>query len=510
MEDEKSQIDIQRYIKLLLRRKWMWIIPTILFSAVAITYARILPDIYQSKCVMIVEESKVLDNLLSRRGGRKLDVKNLLQAVRERMLGWRSVVLLVGELDLDKDVPEDDEGAMENLYKKIVDDTSIKVKGSNLIEVAYQGENPDINYRMVDGLVSNFMEFSLKESRTEADETVEFIETDLKRLKRDLEASEQQLQQFEEDHYGELPGSGNSLENTLISRRAAAENELLVVGDDITILSERIGFLDTSIEKEDKTVTGEVTRIPNPMVSELKTQINALEIEVNSLRTKYFDEHPSIVKKLKELDSLNEMLKQEDESIVSEEKIINNPMYEGLMEEGFSAQLQLKTLQRRQKVIESTIAEFSKTIMSMPALRQQQNELKRGYVVTQRLYEQRLVEKAKADLMKEMSLDAKTNPFNIVEPARISYEPIKKIKMKIVGMGFIMGLGLGVGLILGLDKIDPRFRNVEEVQDYLNIPALGMIPIIVSNTETKVSFRKMIGNKVTVRSGHLVAKIKNK
>ncbi len=119
MAVEKSPIDIRYYITLLLRRKWMWIIPTVLFSVLAVAYASTLPEIYQSKSVMIVEESKVLDNLLSsRHRGRDLDVKSLLQAVRERMLGWKSVIQLIEILELDNDSAEDDEGSIEKLYKE--------------------------------------------------------------------------------------------------------------------------------------------------------------------------------------------------------------------------------------------------------------------------------------------------------------------------------------------------------------------------------------------------------
>ncbi len=490
MTDEKVAIDVQilKYIKLL-RRKWlMWVIPTVLFSAGAITYASILPDKYKSTCVLMVEESKVLDNLLLKSKGGVRSARGLLQAVKERMLGWRSVIPLIKILELDKDFSENDVGAMEKRYNEIIADTTVRTKGGSMIQVSYQGENPEINFRIVDGLVSNFMEFSLKDSRTEADETVEFIETDLKRLKGDLLSSERQLQGFEEEHFGELPGSENSMQARLFN----AKNELTKVENEISIMTEKIGFLDESIDKEDQTITGEVTRVPNPMVNTLKDQINKLKIDVNALRAKYFDEHPSIASKLKELESLKIMLDQEDESIVSEEKIVNNPMYDGLMEQGFSAQLQIKTLHRQKKEIKKTIDNLNASIKGMPALRQEMNELVRGYDVNKTLYEQRLKEKAKADLMKEMSLDAKTNPFNIIEPARISYEPVKAVKIKIVGMGIVMGLGLGVGLIIGLEKIDPRFKTIEEVQEYLSIPVLGMIPTITTYTEIKRDFRKKI------------------
>ena len=180
MADEKPQIDIQQYIKLLLRRKWMWIIPTILFSIGAITYASILPDIYQSRCVLAVERSKGLDALLST--GRGQNTRSLVQAVSERILNWNSLFQLIKILDLDKNIPENDANALEALYKRIRNKITVTTKGSNFIVVAYKGENPEINYRMVDGLVSNFMEYTLNETRTEADETVEFIDVDLKQL----------------------------------------------------------------------------------------------------------------------------------------------------------------------------------------------------------------------------------------------------------------------------------------------------------------------------------------
>ncbi len=481
MEEQKTSIDVHHYIALLMRRKWLWIISTIVFGIGSITYAIIMPDIYESKCVMIVEESKVLDNLLSRKSGRGLDARSLLQAVTERMLGWKPVIQLVEALELDKDISGNDVGGKEKLYRQILKNTTVNTKGSNLIEVVYHGKNPEINFRLVDGLVSNFMEQSLRESRTEADETVEFIDDDLKRLKNDLDESERQLQQFQEEHFDKLPGT----ENSQLARLSRAKEELATVKRDIMMVGERIAFLDESIERENKTRTGEVTRIPNPKVNDLSTRINELEIEVNSLRAKYFDEHPMIVKRLKELGSLEKMLQQESESIVSEEKIINNPMYDGIMEQGFSAQLQLKVLRRRQKEIESTIVKLNGSIKAMPALRQELSELKRGYSVNQSLYEQRLVEQSKAVLMKEMSLDSKTNPFNIIEPARISYEPVKALKIKIAGIGVILGFGLGVGVIIGWERIDPRFKTVQEVQDYLNIPALGIIPTIKFDTEIK-------------------------
>lgn len=495
MVQENTQFDIHKHIKLILRRKWLLIIPLVLFSIGSTIYALILPDVYESKCVLIVEKSRVLDNLLSGKD-RGLDATKLLQAVRERMLGWGSVIQVIKVVGLNKDLPEDDAGALEKLYRSVIAKTTLKTKGENLIEVFYRGENPEINFRIVDGLVSNFMEHSLKSTRTEADETVEFIVEDLKLLKKNLNESEKQLREFEEEHLEELPGS----ENSKLAKLAISEKELADVDIEVMSLNEMIDFLDDSIAKEDKTKTGEVVQIPNPKVNDLNKQISTLEIELASLRAKYFDEHPSIVMRLKELERLREMLEKESEKIIGEEKIVSNPVYESLTEKRFTAQLQLKSFQRRRKETANTIAGLRESVKNIPALKQELSRLKRGYEVNEQLYEQRLLQKSKAELMKKMSLDAKTNPFNIVEPARISFEPVKAVKIKIITMGIILGLGLGLGLIYGLEQIDQRFKSVDEIQEYLKIPALGMIPTILTETDIKRKIRKRI-----IMSGSLAA-----
>jgi uncharacterized protein involved in exopolysaccharide biosynthesis len=156
----------------------------------------------------------------------------------------------------------------------------------------------------------------------------------------------------------------------------------------------------------------------------------------------------------------------------------------------FQGQLEIKALQRRQKGLEKKIEVLKDEVSHMPLIRQELAELSRGYDVNKQMYGQRLLQKSKADLMREMSLDSKTNPYNIVEPPRVSYRPIKSDKIKKMAMGVLLGAGLGIGLIFGLDKIDNRFKSVDEIQEYLNIPALGVVPLIVTNVNAEKQVRK--------------------
>jgi polysaccharide biosynthesis transport protein len=477
---EKDQTDFHKNLKLFLRRKWLWIVPAIVCSIGATIYALNRPDIYESKCVLVVEESKIIKSVLEERDTRPSTTK-ILQAVSERMLGWESVVKVIKTVGFDKGLPEDDPSALEKVYRLVTKNITLKTGGkdNDLVEISYRGVNPESSYKIVDGLVSNFMEQSMKSAQLEVGETIAFIDEDIKRLKRNFDESERKLRKFEEEHLAELPGGGNNK----ISKLSAAENKLAEIDREIMILQETAGFL-----KDRKYMTtDEGVQVLTPLGSNLSQKIIDLEIQIEFLSARYFDEHPDIVVRQKELARLKEALEKEADKVVNEEGISSV-----LTEREFDTQLQLKSLQSRREETVSMIAMLKDSIKNMPDYNLAFYELQRDYNLNKQLYEQRVLQRSKAELVKNISLDAKANPFTIVEPARIPNRPLKSVKLKIMGMGVVIGLCLGIGLIFGLEKIDQRFKTMDEIQEYLQIPALGMIPTILTKTDIRRKIRKKI------------------
>lgn len=319
----------------------------------------------------------------------------------------------------------------------------------------------------------------MKSVQIEADETMAFIDEDIKKLKRNFDESERKLRKFEKEHLAELPGGGNDK----LSKLSAAEKELAEIDREIMILQETADFL-----KDRKSMTtDEGVQIFTPLGSTLRQQIIDLEINIEMLQAKYSDEHPEIVMRKRELAHLKKMLESESNNVVTGEEKSGV-----LTEREFDTQLQLKSLQSRREEVVSLIAMLKDSIKDMPDYSQAYYELQSDYNLNKQLYEQRVLQRSKAELARNISLDAKANPFTIIEPPRISTKPLKSIKLEIIGMGFMLGLGVGIGIVFGLDKLDRRFKTKEEIQEYLQIPALGVIPTILTTNDIKRKTKKKI------------------
>ena len=102
-QQDNISFDLNKYTGPLLRRKLLVIIPTIIFSIVATIYALGLPDVFESSCVIAVKRSRIIDNVMAERGA-VVDVRKVLQAVKEKMLSWESIVKSIKESGLDKGI----------------------------------------------------------------------------------------------------------------------------------------------------------------------------------------------------------------------------------------------------------------------------------------------------------------------------------------------------------------------------------------------------------------------
>ncbi|MCX5693302.1 MAG: Wzz/FepE/Etk N-terminal domain-containing protein [Candidatus Omnitrophica bacterium] len=187
-EQTTSQINLVGYLQIFLRRKWFFIIPLAAGLCVGFLVANALPKIYESYTVMLVQEEKY-DNPIISGLAISTTAAQRLSNLREQILGWNRLVKLAEKLNLTKDIKNQQQ--FENLIlgdlrKNIV----VNMRGPSLVRIAFQGKNPDMAQLTVKTITDIFIEENVTAQNQESDIAVTFLEEQLKVYQNKIKESE--------------------------------------------------------------------------------------------------------------------------------------------------------------------------------------------------------------------------------------------------------------------------------------------------------------------------------
>jgi polysaccharide biosynthesis transport protein len=102
------------------------------------------------------------------------------------------------------------------------------------------------------------------------------------------------------------------------------------------------------------------------------------------------------------------------------------------------------------------------------------NVLQRECDTESALFDNVLKQMREADVSKEVAPIVVT----VVEPAPLPVKPSKPRKILVMAIGSAASLVLGIGLAWLLTSLDGSFHSVEELQHFVELPILGVLPVV--------------------------------
>lgn len=218
-----STLRLREYYYMALRHRLAFLVTIGVSLFLALILAFSLPKIYRAETVLLVEDEKILNPLIS---GLAISpsVASRMSTLKEELLSWQRLTLLVEKLKLDKGIknPLQYERLIQELRKNI----SIKMKGTQLIIVGFEGRDPRKAQEIVQTLADIIIDGNLTSQRLEATSAISFIQKQLEQYRTKLEASEEELRKFQEVYNSTLPVA-TQMNEQLVSLKMELNNLLI-------------------------------------------------------------------------------------------------------------------------------------------------------------------------------------------------------------------------------------------------------------------------------------------
>lgn len=462
--------DIKQYVHIILKR--IWLVAVCFFISVGVTMVFALQEepLYRARATILLSQGLPLPA-----GLRQEEMQ-----LRGEYIATQQAILQSGMLRERAKERLARQGHPEGTYETL---RAYKVADTAFIAIEADGPDPVYIAAFVNALADEYLDFKAEQRMDTSQATVISLTQQANRLLEELKRAEARVVAFEKDNnIVALQERGNIAASLLaqLSQRAAtyrmdrmlleSQRPLLTGASDDLVLSALAWpspvvlrpRVNPASEKSTMTEGAETEGerlieygvVERPRWVDLKRDRVRLEAQLAQAREKFKDSHPVVQQLQAELE------KNRREMLAEVQFALNQ--FESRLE---ALSLLEQAARRVEKEWETEAIEATRKAQDYEALR-------RNVARLQGLYD--LVFNRLKEIDVALGIEPETE--RIMERAVPPEEPITTRKVQSIILAAIVGLGIGLGLVFGLEYIDDSIRYPEEVNKWLGVPYLGLIP----------------------------------
>jgi uncharacterized protein involved in exopolysaccharide biosynthesis len=486
-----SSIDIKDVLAIVLKRKWLIVIPLLLVTVAAYAGSYLLTPIYESSTIIWIDRpanvSRELIDIIGRERTQRQsgdERRRELQALQNEITSQTYLSQLVRDLNLDdnpalteaatellKTNPEQnlEQLKMHLLVKGLRKKITVGFVGADQIKIAVQGPDPvmarDMVTRLTEILENEKSAYEMErilDNQTFADLQLQRTERLYQQALDSLAAAQTRLTRLE------LPTSISSPENRLevlsdIDNTQLLKSEYERELEDIRRSLRSIGFNRPSLR-----FSGEM--------NESRTQIDQQIVDYAIMVDNYTWADQSVVNANIRIGDNMRLLERAIEDAVETQFVGSNSVQREQLQRYFVVTENISLLDAKVVGLQGALGRIEDRLAGLPKLQADIAEQERLVSEARRYRDAFRSEESTVEILSDRVKDR--TKYRIIEPARVPLAPVWPNKAKIVVMGLLLGLVIGGGAVFLSEIVDKSFRNVDDVEELLQLPVLATIPKI--------------------------------
>src|SRR5256714_6408056 len=322
-------------------------------------------------------------------------------------------------------------------------------KETRLIDIDYQHGDPEVAAKVVNCVAQTFVRSNLEKKNETNTSTSEFLSKRVEELQAQIRAAEEKLMAYAKSNQ---MLSLDANQNTVVDRLAGLNKQLL------------------EAENDRKMAEAEYNAAKAPGAAGALAEAGAKEIEatdselakLRQKRAQLLIEATEEAPEVKEIDQQIDVL----------QKHLADTRARG------TATL-LKNLETKYRQAADREEALRKSFNQQKGETVTQNEAAINYRILQQEIEtnkgllDNLLQRSKEN---DVVLAGRPNNISVVDYAITPDFPVGPARMRSVMLAFVLALALGVGLALFLEYLDDSIHSTDDVEKFLRLPALAVIP----------------------------------
>jgi capsular exopolysaccharide synthesis family protein len=323
------------------------------------------------------------------------------------------------------------------------------IEKTSLVTLRFRHGNPEIAMKVANMFAQVFITNDLQHTNAGKQSYSEELASQIATLQLKMEQDNNRLLNYKK--YNNIPITNSTGDNITVKRMEAYSTQLI---DAENKRKQAQSVYESAMTSPDPWSIPQLQ--DDPSVQKLREKIGDLEEKESALLRIYTKEWPQVqaiedqIKQVKSVldrkpDEIKTSLKlRYDAALAAEQKIKTDYQHE----RGEAEKQGIATID-----IDSLTREIESTKQLYQTLVQKQNELK-------------------------LTSSDTGNNVTVSTPARLPKSPVGPARSRNIIVAFLLSLGIGIGLAFLLDYLDDTLKSIEDVDRYIHLPALALIPAL--------------------------------
>lgn len=452
-------VDLRDYWRIIRKRKVVIVLMVLLVGVCSYGFAKLSEPtpLYEASSAIKIQRSTTMTDFLM--GGLVTETENLVTHAyimtsfpilekTAKALGWLPTDLATDEIRSSRT-----HLSVIQRLKSLI--SAAPEEGTNIINIRVVSKDPQESALVANTVANAYRDYNIQEKNRKTFETKAFIEEQLQLTSNNLKQSEEELRAFKENY---ALVSIDSQSSNSLNRMYDGETEYEKVKKQIDEVASQLKLLQekTNLAPDKLERTLFVPDKDSPIYN-LRAKLGDLFLKRETLLIDFTKQHPQVAE-------VNDQIK----TVILELKKELNAY--------------LNILRKREADILEKLRYLRKESQTFPEKALKLVRLQRELHLQESLYSQ-LKTKYQETLILE---SGKVEEVSIVKPAIVPAAPVNiPAKMTIVFTGIIMGLVLGIVFAFGAEVFDTSMGTIEDVENLLQVPVLGVIPFMAKGEKEK-------------------------